>query len=890
MYVPEHADPPAPAPRFTIVSPVYNVEKYLDDFIASVEAQDYPLDRLEVVMVDDGSTDSSLRILTDWQTRQPQLVTVVTQHNGGIGSARNAGMEHAHGEWITFPDPDDMLAPDYLSEVDAFLAEQPDVGMVATMRTTFLEAQGRLVPHALQQHFDAPNRVLNLDENSDFFHGAVNSAFFRRATIEGEALRFDERIQPKFEDGHFCICYLLRLERPTVAFVRTAGYTYRKRADRSSALDMSRDHPARFNVVLEHGYLDALQQSRARCGEVQEWLQSFVLYELSWFFLDEDAAGQVAAVVQGPDAEEFHRLLARIVTFLDPGVIRSFGLRRFDLVWREVLLHAYAPDPWHSEFALVSKLDTWKRLVRVTYRYTQTRPAERFFSNGIAVEPEFEKTRSVNYFDRTVLHERIVWLPAGAIRVMLDGAGVDVRVREPERPRHSLPLWYIRETFVARLAAERRRKARAAARRQPLKLSERLLIRLSRTKPVRRRFANAWVLIDRIDNADDSAEILFRWLRTHRRKVNAWFVISKGTPDHRRLLDDGYRRVVPYGSVRWKLLMLNCRHLVSSHADGPIWRPAAITRLGPPGWRFSFLQHGVMKDDLSRWLNPKDLDLFFTSTPAEYQSVVAEGSPYRYTERETKLTGLPRFDALQAAGELVPPDRRDLILIAPTWRDWLTTTSPDQTNTTIDRPAFMTTDFAVNWLGLIGAPQLKILAKEQGLRVALLLHPNLQPLSHQLDLPEHVEVLEFAGQDVRATFARARVLVTDYSSMAFNAAYIDRPVAYFQFDRERILSGAHLGRRGYFEYARDGYGPVATVLEDALQAIVDTVEFGPHPRPEYAARIAEAFPDRDGQCAKRVFQAIRDSTTTRAAIGQSRRPPGGDREPRPLGAPPERRS
>ena len=60
--------------------------------------------------------------------------------------------------------------------------------------------------------------------------------------------------------------------------------------------------------------------------------------------------------------------------------------------------------------------------------------------------------------------------------------------------------------------------------------------------------------------------------------------------------------------------------------------------------------------------------------------------------------------------------------------------------------------------------------------------------------------------------------MTDYSSIAFNAAYIDRPTVYFQFDGELVLNGGHVGRRGYFDYVRDGFGPVTTELDDAVQA------------------------------------------------------------------------
>ena len=101
-------------PRFTFVSAVYNVGRYLPDFIASLEAQTHGLDDVEIVMVDDGSTDDSAQVLTDWAARRPDTVRVIRQANAGQGAARNAGILAARGEWISFPDPDDALSPDYL--------------------------------------------------------------------------------------------------------------------------------------------------------------------------------------------------------------------------------------------------------------------------------------------------------------------------------------------------------------------------------------------------------------------------------------------------------------------------------------------------------------------------------------------------------------------------------------------------------------------------------------------------------------------------------------------------------------------------------------------------------------------------------------------------------
>ena len=107
------------------------------------------------------------------------------------------------------------------------------------------------------------------------------------------------------------------------------------------------------------------------------------------------------------------------------------------------------------------------------------------------------------------------------------------------------------------------------------------------------------------------------------------------------------------------MAMLNCAWLLSSHADLPIVKPPQLAahRAYAP-WQFGFLQHGVIKDDLSRWLNLREPDLFVVSTEAELASVADDGTPYRFCHKETRNTGLPalRPPAGGAAGRSRRPN------------------------------------------------------------------------------------------------------------------------------------------------------------------------------------------------------------------------------------------
>ena len=103
--------------KFSVIIPVYNVKDYLERCIDSVLAQE--LSDCEIILVDDGSTDGvSPEICDRYGAAHPDLIRVIHQPNGGLGAARNTGIDHARGEYLVFLDSDDYILQDMLRELD----------------------------------------------------------------------------------------------------------------------------------------------------------------------------------------------------------------------------------------------------------------------------------------------------------------------------------------------------------------------------------------------------------------------------------------------------------------------------------------------------------------------------------------------------------------------------------------------------------------------------------------------------------------------------------------------------------------------------------------------------------------------------------------------------
>jgi CDP-glycerol glycerophosphotransferase (TagB/SpsB family) len=306
------------------------------------------------------------------------------------------------------------------------------------------------------------------------------------------------------------------------------------------------------------------------------------------------------------------------------------------------------------------------------------------------------------------------------------------------------------------------------------------------------------------------------------------------------------------------VLLLSAKHLISSHCDVPITNPLPVRLYGKPGYKFTFLQHGVTKDDMSRWFNTKNFDLMLTTTQAETRSITDDGTPYILTSKEVRRTGLPRHDRLIKLSGKVTDSRIDQILVMPTWRHSLTSALPEEMAPDERLNVFRSSLYAERWLAFLGSAELAEVAARTGARLTFLPHPHagMAELMRGAGLPEHVHVLDWKDIDFQEVLVRSRLFITDYTSAAFDAALVRKPVLYYQFDREQFFGGGHQWRRGYFDYDRDGFGPIALTHEDAIAAVekiaADDFQLGA----EFARRIDSTFGQLDGNACYRAFKAV----------------------------------
>ncbi len=579
-----------------------------------------------------------------------------------------------------------------------------------------------------------------------------------------------------------------------------------------------RDVPAAALAVLDEG-ADSPDAQRAALDAV-----------LPYLVLDGRFASATGSLPPEATAP-FHDGLAAILARVDPELVRAHAGLPEPL--RQALLVGVQGEPAPPP---TKRIDHLRGLVRYRYYVGTSAPDEQVLLDNRPVRPVHAKVRDLSYLNRVLLRERIVWLPLGAT-LTLDGRDVAqqaVAVREAS-------------SLGARVRRLRGRIDPALAR----TVLHDLAVRAAARRPsARRRYRDAWLLVDRDSEAQDNAEHLYRHLREHRPDVNAWFVLRPRSRDWNRLAAEGFR-LIPFGSREHYVALLHCTQLISSQVDTYVNQPFWKHVLGAPRWSFTFLQHGVTQNDLSRWINDKPIDLVTTATPEEQHDFVADATPYVLTSLDARLTGFARHDRLHALAAEVTNPRS--LLVMPTWRQDLLGAKAGGNRREL-RADFWSSEFAVAWLDVLGAERLRRLCAEAGWTLTFVPHPNLQDYLATASLPDHVRTVRFRDVDIQQVLADAAVLVTDYSSLAFEAAYLERPVVYHQFDRDTFFAGSHVVRRGRWSYTEQGFGPVVATtagVVDALERVVrGTVD------PVYATRARATFPFRDGRCCARAVEAI----------------------------------
>ena len=815
--------------QFTVVSAVYGVEKYLDDYFKSLVNQRLDFKKhIHLIMVDDGSLDNSAEIIKKWQKKYPNNITYIYKENGGQASARNLGLQYVKTDWLVFIDPDDFVSNGYFQKVDR-LIQSYDLDFISLPMATYREEDRKFIYNKMPLSFcySKQDQVFSVNEIQDKIQLSACNVVLRFNIIKNNNILFNELIKPNFEDGQFILDYFKFIEN--VCYSYGEYYYYRSREDDSSTSDTQWQKKKKFLDVFKYGFIPLLEDANKNKGEVPVNIQRTFLYFAMQYMREVIKNQNILNILTEDEKVKFTEYFIKSFEYIDSKEIMRFKLRGFNFYYKFGMIECIKKEKSPLLVLYIESLD--------------------FDVNEICL-----KYYSIDYFDD--------------ITVNIDGEEVLPVSIKAHKIQFTDSLFFYEKRIIVKfdnfseVVGFNFKYSNYLINNNGDEFSNLLNLKQLRKKQYVNKYLpdkNIWLFMDKEDSADDNAEHLYRFMSQNVSDKKIYFGLKSDSPDWERLKKEGFN-LLDYNSAEFTRIYKKAYMLLSSHADKYLLQYIGENSL--VGKKFVFLQHGVTKDDISSWLNNvKKIDYVIAATEPEYCYFSGIDSPYRFYEKNTLLTGFPRHDGLYDKS-LLNRCINNEILIMPTWRNSIVGAVKKGTDKRSFNNNFINSVFFKKWKSLLHHNKLKELALTYGYSIRLVAHPNLKMYLDAFEVPSYIKVDE-GDKTYQEHFLDSKLLVTDYSSVAFDMAYINKPTVYYQFDHNEVFSGTHTYKKGYFDYLKDGFGPVAFDENEFFDYLNDALHNKCQVSDVYLQRIVNTFKYRDSLNSERVYKAICDSEKSR---------------------------
>lgn len=356
---------------------------------------------------------------------------------------------------------------------------------------------------------------------------------------------------------------------------------------------------------------------------------------------------------------------------------------------------------------------------------------------------------------------------------------------------------------------------------------------------------NIWITFDKLYKGGDNGEYFYKYVSGRGKGgITPVYVIKKNAPDYGRLCREGYRPAI-YRSRRQRLLYLNAAMVFGTHSG-------VHSFCGFNNWEVRFvqdrlhavntcIQHGLsvqnLEVDSNRTVNNNKR--YYCASRCETENL--SKPEYDYPPETLRLTGVPRYDGLKNQ------DKKQ-ILITPTWRSYLAMHSV-MGQTRPYNPEFKNTEYFRIFQSLLEDEMLTGTAKQTGYQIIYLLHPVISAQKEDFRAAPGVEIFPATEANYEELLTQSSLMVTDYSGVQFDFAYMRKPVVYFHPPE---LPPHYAG--GGFSYETQGFGEICTSLSSLTGTLCDYMKNGCALKPFYRAREDAFFAFDDRENCRRIYE------------------------------------
>ena len=865
--------------KFSIVTAFFNTQNYIAEAIESVIDQTLDFEEnVQLILVDDGSTDDSKSIALSYMERFPDNITVLDNTGKGQSAARNLGVEHASGQYINFLDSDDRLSLNTLESVLKSFGD--DVSIVSIP----LEYLGSDKEHPLLEKF-AKSQTIDVYGEPHYPQLNISSCFIRRDILSE---RFDENLTV---DEDFLLINQLLINEKRYAIANDCTYHFRIRPDETAISDTIISKKEFFTPKVENSYKRLIEYSKDRAGYLPDFIKHAIALDIQKYF-----KVPTSTVLNRQEYREFRKALQEVLKYIDDEIIldgqylgetiktlliylknnefhievdsNRLFLKSNDFIIDAIHDHLMVFDiveiidgslNFSTYFNTQCDYDYFTmEAVKVTSDGKKEVYDGKFFSypttNRYPVEtiglcwhykysvdfkiPVHDGESFRVYFNliydedgkHAVMHNPIQFqnYDAGLSKVSnyLIKDGKMVIYNKADESFYIQPYSFAKSAKLEAISMMKMVKDHNSSTLPAIfyHLIHLFLYPFMRNKRI-------WLFQDRVDIADDNAKHLFSYAVNQDDDIQKYYVISGDCDDFAEMKKID-KNIVALGSFKNKFLYMFAEKMISSHVNhswlNPFFNPHYPYYNGLLSVEKCFLQHGVIKDDLSSWLRKcfQNLHLFLTSSDYERDSIL--GETYNYDEEVVQAFGLPRHDNLKFGVA------KKEILFSPTWRKHL-----------INRQAFEKSEYYYRLNSFLNNERLLSEVKKHGYKIVFKPHYDLEPFLDLFTIKDGVEVN--THDSYQTIFNNSAVMITDYSSVFFDFSFLKKPVIYYHEGDDYHYDV------GYFDYETMGFGDVVESEDELVDKIIYYMEHDCNMEDKYKKRVDDFFKYTDQKNCKRVY-------------------------------------
>lgn len=817
----------------SVVMPAYNAEKTISDSILSVANQTIGIKRIELIIINDGSTDRTQSIAEQY-AKIFSFIKVINKSNGGVSQARNHGLKCATGDYVLFLDCDDTISMNTLKNVVDFFDMHRDKIDVVTYPLYYVRNGKAVCNHWRYKKVLTKTRIY--DTNKESVCQTTINICIKRDTIH----YFDENLVVQ-EDQDFNYKSLLRLGK--IGYVKDAAYYYNKD---SGGISSTKNNPYyMFDDFCS--YYERLLNETPRDRN----LQSLIIYNVAWRIKTDEL---LPYYLTGNEYIDAVKRLINIINKVDDDIILNHpSLDKFHVFYLLKLLNKKVTtvvDNKSVSLYLNNKLILQEKSIEIVVnkikiidnqlRFIGVLKSNIFHwvdqpillaacnseevSVGLSAqcsESHYKSKMKVGnfyafYFDLNISD-------ISELKFFVEINNIKYPVRYFFNIFSSIRPQIKRNSFISNgylfafendsfLISKQMQDSKYNCGKVPI---EHLHLRSHADNVVTS--GNIWLYYDAKNVYIDNGLLQFIHDASVDDGVERYFIWKNEMQDIPDIVPENLRvRFISFGSFLHKVLLLNAAKIITAFIEYDNIYPFSTKEIPYYTDKFQFeviyLQHGVLHASMLRKYTAEKM-LFDKIVVSSYFEIDNFTTKYNVRENDIIKSGMPRLSLID---KNIKPSNR--ILFAPSWRahlidfvDGVWRGNPNK---------FLSSNYFEKINAMFSSERLNKVLEENDLYIDFKLHPIFSVYKDYFNLDNYSRI-SIAENNVKNE--EYCLFITDFSSFVFDFAYLVRPIIYFVPDMVEFRAGFASYRELDLPFEK-GFGNLTETHEECIDEIIKIIE------------------------------------------------------------------